>query len=242
MSTSELTVMPAEMMEIPQEFETENSAKGALVLRESQQITKVEDEGQYLQVCAKAKEAAANIKIVTAYMQPFIDRAYAAHKRLTGVRGRLLEPFETAKEKLDALVFNYQIEQKQQRLRQEEAERAAALKQQQEDQAAQATQLADEGRIDEGLAILEAPVVPIIPATVATSVPKVKGISTASEKYVGEVTNMLEFVKGIAEGKAPLNLVKVDQSALDKLCGVCRESMAFPGVRLTKKIGGSIRG
>jgi hypothetical protein len=230
------------MIEIPLEFEQEKTSEGALVLQESQKITKVEDESQYIIVCNKAKDAAANINAITAYMQPFVDRAHAAHKRLTTIRGRLLQPFEDAKGKFSGLAFNFQEEQRQARARAEEEERKKALAQQEADRAAQATQLADEGRIDEGLAVLETPVVPFIPATVASMVPKVKGISSAKITYVGEVTNMMEFVKGIVEGKTPITVLKVDQSALDKLCGIYKEATAFPGVKLQKKIGGSIRG
>lgn len=240
MSTA--TQMPAETIEVPLEFETENSEKGALVLRESQEITKIADEQTYIQVCSKVKDAAANIKMIEAYMEPFILVAHARHKKLTTKRGELLAPFETAKAKFSGLVFNYQVEQEEIRKRNEEQERAAALKQQEADQAAQAEQLAAEGRVAEGVQVLETPVTPFIPATVATSVPKVKGISTAKETYVGEVTNMMEFVKGIVEGKAPITLVTVDQGALDKLCGVYKEAMSFPGVKLKKRIGGSVRG
>lgn len=243
MSTA--TQQPMEMMEIPQDFQEEKAEAGALVLQESQQITRVEDEAAYMVVCSKALEAAANINAITAYMQPYVDQAHAKHKRLTSTRARLLEPFETAKKKFSSLAFDFQIEQENIRHRQEEAARAEALKQQEADRAAEATQLADEGRIDEGLAVLENPVVPVIPATVATSVPKVKGIGTASQKYVGEVTDLKAFIRGIAEDKIPLTLLKkdcVDQTALDKLCGIYRESMAFPGVTLKKKTGGSVRG
>jgi hypothetical protein len=96
--------------------------------------------------------------------------------------------------------------------------------------------------VEEGVAVLEAPVTPFIPATVATSTPKVVGISTAKISYCGEVTNLMALVKGIAEGKAPITLIKVDQSQLDKACAMYRESMSFPGVTLKKKIGGSVRG
>jgi len=231
-----------EIIELPAEFEQEKETSGAIVLRESQQITKIEDEQTYIAVCAKVKDAAANIKAIEAYMQPFIDRAHAAHKRLTTVRGRLTGPFEEAKTKLSALVFNFQVEQEQKRAREEESARAAALKQQQEDQAAQAEQLASEGRFEEGVGVLETPVVPYIPATVATSVPKVKGISTAKESYCGEVVDLMALVKGIAAGQAPLSMVVADQKQIDKACALYRESMSFPGVKLRKKIGGSVRG
>jgi hypothetical protein len=236
---------PVETTEITQEFEKEKTSAGALVLQESQQITKVEDEPTYIIVCNKALEAAANIKSIEAYMQPHIDRAHAAHKRLTTIRARLVEPFEQGKKKFSALAFDFQIEQENIRRRQEEAARAEALKQQQADQAAEAEQLAAEGRVEEGVAVLENPVVPVIPATVATSVPKVKGIGTASQKYVGEITDLKAFIEGIATGKTPITLLKkdcVDQMALDKLCGIYREATAFPGVTLKKKTGGSVRG
>lgn len=240
---STLTQQPAisDELEFPEQFIEESVSEGTLVLQHAQELTKIEDESQYVFAAMKLKEATAVIAAKTAYMQPNIDRAYAAHKRLTGVRARLLQPFEDAKEHYGSLVFNFQIEQKKAKARKEEAERAAALKQQEADRAAQATQLADEGRIDEGLAVLETPVTPVIPVTIASSVPKIKGIGTASEKYVGEVSDLMALVKGVAEGKAPLQILKVDQSALDKLCGVYREAMSFPGVTLKRKTGGSVR-
>jgi hypothetical protein len=234
--------MPAETIELPQEFEEEKSKEGALVLRESGEIVKIADQQSYLHVCSKVKEAAANIKSIEAYMEPFILVAHARHKKLTQKRAELLAPFEQAKTKLSALVFNFQVEQEEIRKREEEKARAEALRQQEADQAAQAEQLAAEDRLEEGVHLLETAITEFIPAAVASTVPRVKGISQASEKYIGEVTNMKAFVQGIAEGKTPLNLIKVDQSALDKLCGVYRESMAFPGVTLKKRIGGSVRG
>lgn len=234
--------MPAETIEVPLEFETENSEKGALVLRESQEIAKILDEPGYVHVCSKLKDAAANIKMIEAYMEPFILVAHARHKKLTQKRGQLLVPFEKAKAKYSALVFNYQVAQEEERKRQEEAARAEALKQQEADQAAQAEQLANEDRIEEAVNLLETPVTPFIPATVATSIPKVSGISTAKISYAGEVTDMKAFVQGIAAGQTPLTVIKVDQSGLDKLCSMYRESSSFPGVRLVKRIGGSVRG
>lgn len=231
-----------EILEFPQEFIEESASEGALVLQHSQELIKIEDESQYAYAASKLKEAAGIIASKTAYMQPHIDRAYAAHKRLTAVRARILQPFEDAKAKYGSLVFNYQIEQRRALERKQEEERADALKQQEADRAAQAEQLAAEGRTEEGVALLDAPIVPVVPVTIATSVPKIRGISAASEKYVGEVTNMMEFVQGIAEGKAPVHLLKVDQGALDKLCGVYKEAMSFPGVTLRKKVGGSVRG
>jgi hypothetical protein len=228
--------------EFSQEFVDESASEGALVLQHAQQLTKIEDESQYMFAAMKLKEAAAVITAKTAYMQPNIDRAYAAHKRLTSVRARILQPFEDAKAHYGSLVFNFQLEQKRALARREEEERAAALKQQEVDREAQATNLANEGRVEEGLAMLETTVTPVLPVSIATPVPKIKGIGTASEKYVGEVTNMMEFLKGIVEGKAPITLVTVDQGALDKLCVVYKEAMSFPGVKLKKKIGGSVRG
>lgn len=231
-----------ELSEFPAIFIEESTSEGALVLQHSQELVKIADESQYTYAASKLKEATAIILAKTAYMQPHIDRAYAAHKRLTAVRSRLLAPFEEAKVKFGSLVFNYQIKQKQALERRQEEERAAALKQQEADRAAQAEQLAKEGRIEEGVAVLESTMVPVIPVTIATAAPKIKGIGTASEKYVGEVTDMMAFVKGIADGKIPMKCIKVMQSEVDKLCGLYGTTVAFPGVTLKTKTGGSVRG
>jgi hypothetical protein len=226
------------------EFELEQQPKGALVLKECQEITKVVDESQYLIVCSKAKDAAANVKMIEAYMQPFIDRAHAAHKRLTTTRATLLAPFATAKKKFGQLAAQYQDEQEKAARKAEEEARAAAQKAEEEARAAQAEQLAAEGRVEEGVAVLEAPVI-AAPSVVAREVMKVRGISAPREKFHAEVFDLMALVKAVAEGKVPLAMLEANQSNLDKqadMFGKMNQDLGYPGVRVKKELGISIRG
>jgi len=69
-----------------------------------------------------------------------------------------------------------------------------------------------------------------IPAPIVVSkVAKVSGISTRTTWYA-EVTNKQELVKAIADGRAPLNLVSVNVTTLNKLAIALKQEFRIPGV------------
>lgn len=72
----------------------------------------------------------------------------------------------------------------------------------------------------------------LMPAPIAVSEkPKVAGLS-GREKYKGEVTDMAAFVKAVAERPELLGLLKVDESALNKMAGALKTALNIPGVRI----------
>lgn len=227
-----------------EQFELDQTPKGALVLKECQELTKVENEEQYLIVCARAKDAAANIKLIEAYMQPHVDRAHARHKALTSKRAALIEPFEVAKEHYGQLAAHYQDEQDRLAREASENARREAEAKEREARTAQAEQLAKEGRVEEGVAVLEAPVISA-PAVVAKATPKVKGISAPREKYSAEVFDLMALVKAVAKGEVPLIMLEPNQKNLDKqadMFGKMKTELGYPGVRVKKELGINIRG
>ena len=72
----------------------------------------------------------------------------------------------------------------------------------------------------------------LMPAPIAvTEKPKVSGLS-GREKYKAEVTDMATFVKAIADRPDLLGLLKVDDSALNKMAGALKSALSIPGVRV----------
>ena len=72
----------------------------------------------------------------------------------------------------------------------------------------------------------------LMPAPIAMSEkPKVAGLS-GREKYKAEVTDMAAFVKAIANRPDLLGLLKVDESALNKMAGALKSALSIPGVRV----------
>lgn len=65
----------------------------------------------------------------------------------------------------------------------------------------------------------------------ATEKPKVAGLS-GREKYKAEVTDMAAFVKAVSDRPELLGLLKVDESALNKMAGALKTALSIPGVRV----------
>ena len=59
---------------------------------------------------------------------------------------------------------------------------------------------------------------------------KVEGINIR-ENWQGEVSDIKELLNAIIAGKAPLNLISVNQSALNQLAKSTKGTMLYPGVR-----------
>lgn len=116
----------------------------------------------------------------------------------------------------------------------EKAAEAARLKAESERQARETenARLAEEAREKAEIAhekALEAQLMPV--PVVMSEKPKVAGLS-GREKYKAEVVDMGAFIKVVAERPELLGLVKVDESALNKMAGALKSALSIPGVRV----------
>ena len=236
-------------------FEEELAAKGALVLKECQAIEKIENQEQAERLGRQATDAAANIKAIQEHIGPEKQRRHGLWKRVCEKETKLCAPFEEVKKRNSQLIGKWQLEQEQIRIAEEERLRAEELRKSQELQAQQAEQLASEGRVEEGVAVLEsAPeVMPVITTSRAT---KVAGISAPKIKYKAEIVDLMALVKAVAEGRLPLNVfgeqdrfTKVwildtkdsGQRFLDKMADTFKKGFEYPGCRLKEDISSSVR-
>ena len=61
------------------------------------------------------------------------------------------------------------------------------------------------------------------------SVPKTPGVSK-SQRWYAEVVSLLDLVKAVAEGKAPVECLEANMPVLNKLATASRSMMKIPGV------------
>lgn len=222
------------------EFGAEYAPK-ALALQQELALEKIPDDATYQRVARAGLDAAANIKAIEAYLNPLCERRYSAWKRATTVRGEKTAPFEAIKKKAGQLVAKYQYEQEQARQAAEAAERDRIQKEEEARRAQEAERLAKEDRVEEGLAVLESPTVTAAPVVSSMAAPTVKGVSKAAEKYKATVTNLMDLVKAVAEGKVPLFAVQADERWLNKQANSMKQFLNYPGVKVERDFNTSFR-
>ena len=207
--------------------------ESALVLVEFRAITIISNQQEYQKVSQMVLDSAANIKKIEAHTETHKKSAYARWERICSVIRGKIAPWEEIKKKGSTLLAAYQYQQEQERIRREDEERARKQQEALIDQAAQAEQLASEGRVEDGLALLDYQPV-AAPVVAQRTVPAVKGIGGPKLDYKAKVTNLFALVVAIAEGKAPLQAIVADQSFLDKHASLYKDSFSMPGCELTK--------
>jgi len=230
----------AELLTDPAEQTIETECQ-ALVVALDNSIVKITDDSSYQAVCQRLKNASANIKVIESYLKPLKEQRYAAWKRLTTLEAKLTGPLQDIKTRDSRLVGAYQLEQQrkaqeEQRKAQLAAEEAAAAA-----RVAQAEQLATEGRVAEGLALLDGPEAIPEAVYIAPTTPKVQGVSAPRLTYAVEVYSLTELVKAVADGRAPLGVLEANQSALNKMASALKTGFAMPGCKLTTTASSSTR-
>lgn len=76
--------------------------------------------------------------------------------------------------------------------------------------------------------------VQVISPIVAPTIQKVENTSTR-ENWSAEVVDMMSLVKAVADGKAPLTWLKVDQVAINKQATSTKNGLQFPGIKFVVK-------
>lgn len=183
---------------------------------------------------------------------PICQAADRAHKLAVAKRREHAEPLQRAELRVKAMMSRYvdaenrRIRDEAARLereaREEEARRRAAEREAEEAaRLAEAEALAAAGMHAEADAVLDAPMpepdpIPPPPPPPTIARPTAAGISVR-ETWSGEVTDLAALVRAIADGRAPLTLVKADPVALGAWARSTKGTVAIPGVRVASGTG-----
>jgi len=211
---------------------------------------KVIDQASYDAAAKFSEDIKRRIKDIENLFGPLKKKANEAHKAITTKEKECLAPLMLAfanvegarskwfedqlrkaneakrlKEEQERKII--EAEEEAERLRQEADEATQDRDQDVTDQTEQAALDAQE-EVDDLKAEVEEPVVtdPIeeVAAPVATSG------TVVNRPWKGRVTNMMDLVKAIAGGKASVNLVTINQSALNSLAKIEKDTLSVPGI------------
>lgn len=167
---------------------------------------------------------------------------HAAHKATCAAELKVMEPIDEADAYLRDGVAQWHL-QEQARIRAEEAEeRKRAREEAEVERLRQLEEAIDEGDDEQAEEIIEAPVESFEPAPerVAPAY-KAQGVSTQT-RWKGECFSLPALLKAVAAGRAPLKLIKVDQSALNAFATSCDGETKVPGIRFVAKVSTVVRG
>lgn len=150
---------------------------------------------------------------VMAYVRPFTE----ALARVEGELKRGLIAYETEQENKRKLA---------------EAEAAERARKAQDALQNRAEKAEASGHVEKAEALREqaTTMVYAAPASVAAP-PKVKGLSS-KKTYTAEVTDLMELVKAVAEGRAPIKALQADQKFLNQMATAMKDDYSIPGTKL----------
>lgn len=184
-----------------------------------------------------------------AYAAGELAKIKAVAKKIDADRRALTKPIDDEKDKVMDYVRPYTTalgnaelafknaliayDQEQTRRRElAEADEAERLRKQQEALEKRADKAQASGREEkaETLRGQAATAVYVAPAPI-TAPPKVSGLSSR-KTYSVEVTSLMDLVKAVAEGRAPLKYLTADTKVLNTIAGAMKEDFDVPGVKL----------
>ena len=205
------------------------------------QFSKLASVEQYQDVAAIGIDAAKAKKDAEAFYADEIAVLHGTWKAKCNERSSIVDPAERIKNLAGRLCGEWQQEAERKRReeerRQEEEQRRLAETEALETAAA----LEKEGRTEEAEAIISTPV-DVAPVSVATTVPRVNGVSKPRERYIPEVTNLILLVKAVAEGKVPLKALEANMVFLRQQATSLGEEMRYPGVKVKKEAKSAFKG
>jgi phage-related minor tail protein len=200
--------------------------------RANELVVKSSDQSLQAQECLRAIKSRA--KKVEDFFAEMKQTAYDAWKSVVAKEKSFLDPLSTAESiiKRKVVAFQQEIERKQ---REEaariEAQRAQEERLRKEELQRQADAAAAKGKAEKAEALrakAEEYVAP--PVFVPPVVAQASG--TAFKKtWKAEVTDLPAFLKAVAEGRAPLGVISINESALNAYAKGVKGTMAVPGLR-----------
>jgi hypothetical protein len=169
------------------------------------------------------------IKEIDATFKPMADKAFQAHRAITGKWKEVVQPLKDADEYLTGQVKGYLRKVEEERQAEERRLAEIARKEAEERRLAEALQAEQEGNTEEAQAIIEEEV--FIPTPVVKiETPKVDGRRYAT-KPRARVTNKMALIRFIAGNPALADLLDVNQSVINnKAKAMGKEINNIPGL------------
>lgn len=199
-------------------------AKGLTVIDSPEALEKANNLGRILQTGTKDVEA---------FFKPIKQQLDALKSPVLEAENQMKAELDGEKRRLGTLITAWNLEQ--QRIRQEEERkmREAAEAAAREELLARAVELEVSGDKQAAEEVLNEEVAPVPVVIQQAAAPKMSG-QVGKTAYKCEVVNAKELIKAVAEGRAPMQAITVDEGWLNRKAGLDKEGFSVPGCRLVK--------
>lgn len=231
MSSNTITIVP------PETGVLERSAAELVAAARGCKVTGPQEHGDAQQLLRNM--AALRASFVEAFA-PAKKAAHEGHKAICALEARFIAPLDEARGFVQPKVIAYE-EEAQRRAEAERIRLEAELRKEEEARRLNEAIAAEEAGVPPEVTdeILEAPVV-APPVYVPPQTAQVKGVAR-TVTWSAQVEDLHALVRFVAEKKEWLNLLTVNQSALNSLAKSQKELLSLPGVRVVKTAGMAVR-
>lgn len=166
------------------------------------------------------------LKAIDEAFDPVIEAAHKSHKAALEAKKKQAAPVEAVKKIVaDKMGAWYRAEQARVAEERRKAEEEARLKAE-EEALRVAEELTAQGMHAAAEAALEEPVVERV---VVVEAPKIEGV-IYREVWSADVVSLMELVKAVASGAAPIAYLEANQTALNGAARVYKNTFRIPGV------------
>jgi hypothetical protein len=188
----------------------------------------VSDAASYEIACKLSQECAKRIKHVESEFADAREKTHAAWKAVTTLIASLVDPMKKARELIDGKTGKWFREDRERQRIAAEQKRREEEKRLEEERLKNAVALEAAGRADIAEALFAEPVAAPV-AEIEKTV--VKG-SAYRENWQAEVVDFPALVKAVAEGRASIAFLMVNESALRAQAKSLKAACSIPGVRV----------
>lgn len=180
-------------------------------------------------------------KEVKATFDPICDSAHKAWKAATGARAKHLQPLEEASSIIRRTIADWKLEEDRKRREEQERIQAQLHREAEERRLAEAAVIRERtGSEEAAMEVLEAPLP--VQRYVPPAAPSMKGTGISVRKVLkGKVVNKAKFLAHVVQRPELLELVDVNQGALNKLVGALGARANFPGIEVYEEATTAVR-
>jgi len=220
---TELTVEQKNILE--QEVNPTVETATALVVRTAQDSLSAQEILKHIKATSK--------RVYEKFHAP-VEAAHAAWKAAKDLENFFMKPFEEAEAiiKRKVITFQQEIERKQR----EEASRIEAKRQQEERERKaelerQAKEAEKKGKVEKAEALREKAEEYVAPPVFVPTVQAKANGSSFKKTWKAAVTDLPMLLKSVAEGRVPMGIISINESALNAYAKGVKGTMAVPGLR-----------
>lgn len=214
-----------------------------IVLRSQARIIKTPDQSLLAQ--EDIKDNKAKQKKIKEFFKPMKDAAKASHQAICDRENSFLEPLIQAEEidKKKVIVFQAEEDRKrEEQTRKDEAARQERERKERERIEAQAAAARAAGKTEKAEALEEKAASVVAEPTFKPSPAASKAQGTSFKSiWKGEITDIKALCQSILDGRVAPDVIAPNDSAINKLAGVCKNQMVIPGLKFYEEKVMSVR-